>query len=160
MGKDREIKELIHQIEANYRDYFQLLTKFFPTPTAPINPDVARKLSIFFTKLNNVEDEVIEFRLKKIIEIEHPYFPVIEPEHAIVAIEQKPLYALIQDFLKRRRDLVKFLFSIPLQDWDRTGVHAVEGHVSFFELVQRMAKQDKKNLSFLKQLLTPSVGGN
>jgi len=157
MGKDREIKELIHQIDTNYRDYYHLLKKFVLEKATSINSEILKQLSSFFTKLNNVEDEVIEFRLKKIIEIEHPYFPVIEPEHSVVTNEQKPLPILIQDFLRRRRDLVKYLFSVPLQDWDRTGVHAVEGHISFFELVQRMAKQDKKNLSFLKQLITQSA---
>lgn len=157
MGKDREIKEIIHQIEANYRDYYQLLSKFVLEKTSSINSELSQKLSNFFFRLNNVEDEVIEFRLKKIIDVEHPYFPVIDPEHIMLPNGKKPLTVLIQDFLKRRHDLIKFLFSVPSQDWERTGVHAVEGHISFLELVQRMAKQDQKNIAFLKKLITQAA---
>ena len=62
------------------------------------------------------------------------------------------IHEFVEKFLNQRRDLLKLLYSLPTASWERTGIHKVEGHVSFKKLVRRIAEQDKKILDKLNQV--------
>ncbi len=102
-------------------------------------------------QLTSVQEEVVNFRLQKILSEEHPYLPMLN----INKLKQNKadsglgLQQLCEDFLRERRILLKMLTTLPENSWSRTGVHEVEGHVSFGEVVRRMSIRDQQ---LIKQL--------
>lgn len=149
------MRELIELFEGNFKQYNQLLNKLEGNPyllqSLGSNAELQEKLSL----LTDIQDEIVDFRLKKIISEEHPYLPRINPEHLkqYGIHRQQPLQKIILDFLQQRRALIKLLHALPLENWERTGVHEDEGHISFKELVRRMIEKDRKILEELKQAL-------
>ena len=63
------------------------------------------------------------------------------------------LTQLAESFLTRRREILELLYSLPSEGWDRTGVHEMEGHVSFKEFVRRIAEKDHQNIAELGRVL-------
>ena len=150
------MRELIESVEGNFHQYSNLLRKIWDNPNLSDMNQHSPHLNELLKTLADIQDEVIDFRLKKIISEEHPYLPQIQ----IDKLKQngphskQPLRQVVEYFLQQRRSLVKLLNALPEENWERTGVHEVEGHVSFKELVRRMIEKDRKILSELSQVLT------
>jgi hypothetical protein len=111
-----------------------------------------KELKDFFCILTVIEEDILEMRLKKIIDQEHPYLPAIRFENLadMINCHQLSLQELVQNYLAQKERILKFINRIPIYHWERTGVHEFEGHVSFEELIRRIIKNDKNNLHLLK----------
>ncbi len=110
-------------------------------------------------QMTSVQEEIVNFRLKKIISQEHPYLPMLN----INKLKQNKadkglgLQQLCEDFLRERRALLKILTALPEESWKRTGVHETEGHLSFLEVVRRMSVKDQQLISQLDALLAEII---
>lgn len=150
-----EIKELIRIFEENFLEYSRLLRKLNKEnprePTSRFLPDS----EISIGQLTNLESEIIELRLKKILKEEHPYIPQINLEklNQNSPFDRLPLMQLCDHFLKQKKEVLKLLYSLPTENWYRTGVHEMEGHVAFKELIRRMVVKDKQILGNFKSTL-------
>jgi len=110
-------------------------------------------------QMTSVQEEVVNFRLQKILSEEHPYLPMLN----INKLKQNKadkglgLQQLCEDFLRERRKLLKMLTTLPEDSWARTGVHEVEGHVSFGEVVRRMSAKDQQLIEQLDATLAKII---
>ncbi len=157
MDQNQTAKELIKKLEDNLSDYYRMLnalkSEYHSLASQTSEGQLDRKIKEYLINLIQMEDEVIEFRLKKIIQEEHPYLPEIIPE-VVKNTRLKPdnsMDKIVDRFLKQRLELIKMLYAIPSESWDRTGVHATEGHIPFRELVRRLADKDPAIISDLRE---------
>lgn len=143
---------LINNLEKNIKDFQLILNKI---PESPEVDSLTGKgdLKDFFCTVTAVEEDVLKMRLKKIVEEEHPYLPAIQVEKLKIAEEyyQYSLTDLVRQFLVQKEEILKFINKIPYYYWERTGVHELEGHVTFEEFVQRLIRNDQINLNQLKE---------
>ena len=145
-----DVRELITAIEVNSSQYYQLLNGLNTEQyEAPQNEMVAIQQTL--KNLTSIQDEVVDFRLRKIVKEEHPYLPQINPTNSFY--HTASLQWLTDTFLKQRENLMGLLRTLPFDQWERTGVHEKEGHVSFLELVRRLVEKDRKILELLNQKL-------
>lgn len=150
------MKELIQHIEGNFRQYNRLLGE---PQSAPEKVDPSLEDNSLVVELVNraseIQDEVVDYRLKKILREERPYIPSIRPADFRNAskVRAMSLRSVIRHFLEQRQELVKLLYSLPLDYWERTGVHEKEGHVSFKEFIRRMADKDRDLLEELNKAI-------
>jgi len=145
-------KSIIKNVENNFKD-FQILLSGIPENTDVERGNITRELTELFATLTAIEEEVFEMRLKKIIDIENPYIPAISPETVRDSVSQQnqSLLNLVQEYLSQKESIIKFLYRVPFFYWDRTGVHELEGHVTFEEFIRRLIKNDNSNISVLKK---------
>ena len=135
-----DVRELIEAVETNYERYADLLEKLdAQSSSSQVSNSVA--------DLTEMEEEIVEYRLKKILEEENPYIPEIK--RSATFYHSQDTSAMIADFLEKRRKLVRTLKTLPSMKWDRQGLHAREGHVTFRELIRRLAEKDHGFLSRL-----------
>lgn len=150
-----DARELIKQFETNFRAYYQLLHPL--QSESPLKEQLEKNGEFFnfLTEQTLVQDEVIEFRLQKILEQEHPYLTSIDPEKLKkTAIQRnRSLNQLISHFLEKRKALLKQLYSLPTEAWKRTAILAEEGRVSFGEIVRRMIEKDQPVLRRLQTFI-------
>ena len=145
-------KSLIQNVEKSLGDFQVLLN-----PPHKINNGEAgnnsHDLMNLFATLAAVEEDVFEMRLKKIIDQENPYIPAIHPEAVknSVSGQNTSLPYLIQKYLNQKESIIKYINNVPFFYWDRTGVHELEGHVTFEEFVRRLIKNDNSNIEALKK---------
>lgn len=145
------MKELIQDLESNFRQYDAILNQIVQTEQEK-NPPAIKEL---LYSLTSIQDEVVDYRLKKILKEEHPYIPQIRVDKFSGKSYQQSgsLDQLAQNFLTQRRELLKMLYNLPRESWNRTGVHEKEGHVSFKELIRRMVEKDQEILSKLNRVV-------
>lgn len=149
------MRDLIQYIEGNFRQYFEVLNKIGEsTASEDMKKEPYNVRELIYT-LSGIQDEVVDYRLKKILKEEHPYIPHIEVEKIKrkSKLQTCTLDQIVQNFLTQRRELLKLLYSLPIESWDRTGVLEKEGHVSFRELIRRLAEKDQQFLTKLSQVL-------
>ncbi len=152
-------QDFVRNVKNSYREFNTILAPLRKRVNDPRRIRMA-ELKNFISFLIAVEEDVIEMRLKKIIEEENPYLPAIDTEK----LKQKNFYnsdslkKIIDTFLEQRLDLVKFLQTIPSDIWNRTGVHELEGHVTFEEFIRRILKNDQINITHIrKDLISPNL---
>jgi len=151
-----EIKELIDLFEENFRDFSALLRQLEGNSNQKTPIQLPSDSQISLGQLANLEDEIIELRLKKILKEEHPYIPQINIEKIKnnSPYERLPLPQIRDHFLKQKKELLKLLYSLPSDNWNRTGVHEMEGHVAFKEFIRRMTVKDKQILGHFKSAVS------
>ena len=112
---------------------------------------IVNHIKNLMTSIFCIEDEVIQYRLKKILNEKHPFIPTIDP-NSVANKNNSPntIFDIFQKFISQRMELLQILTSIPNDAWERTGVHATEGHLPFYEFVRRMIEKDSGNISQLK----------
>jgi hypothetical protein len=153
--EDCSVKELLKIIEGNFHKYSEILNKVGEAPEYQGKNGEAPQLKELLHTLVGIQDEIVDYRLKSIIRVDHPYIPGIEVEK----IKERSFYQnyssiqLAESFLTQRRELLKLLHSLPSESWERTGVLEKEGHVSFKEFVRRMAEKDHQNIAELSREL-------
>jgi hypothetical protein len=152
MGQSK-INELIQTLEKNFKSFKMLLNPLKKGINDKKSPSDAYMIKNFLGTLTAIEEDVIEFRLKKILREEHPYLPAIHPEEIKykITFEENSIKELLEKFLNQREYLVQFLWETPSVRWERTGFHELEGHVPFVEFVRRMIKKDLSNISYIKK---------
>jgi hypothetical protein len=145
-------KSLIKNIESNLKD-FQSILNHLPDNIGDEFSGNSHELFNLFSTLTAVEEDVFEMRLKKIIDQENPYLPAIHPEEVRDSspVKNSSLNQLIEKYLNQKESIVKYLYKVPFFYWDRTGVHELEGHVSFEEFIRRLIKNDNSNITALKK---------
>jgi hypothetical protein len=150
-----EIKELIRIFEENFLEYSRLLRKLNKENPQESTSRFLPDSEISIAQLTSLETEIIELRLKKILKEEHPYIPQINLEklNHNSAFDSLPLIQICDQFLRQKKEVLKLLYSLPTENWDRTGVHEMEGHVAFKELIRRMIIKDKQILGNFKSTL-------
>ncbi len=150
-----EIRELISKFEENFREYYKLLHSFGEGNFSYLPSESSWDIRELLEVLADLEDEIIDFRLKKILEEEHPYLPKIRLER----IKQNRLYRnftldeIVNHILQQRKSFLQILYVLPHEQWERTGVHEDEGHIPFRELVRRMVVKDQAVLKELSEKL-------
>ncbi|RMH80944.1 MAG: hypothetical protein D6681_18420 [Calditrichaeota bacterium] len=151
--RDMDVRDLIQAVDENFRLYHQLLSKIYERPVGEDRQ--ADMLNELLRTIAVIQDEVVDFRLKKILQEEHPYLPQISIDKIRMNrdIQRIPLPQIVDHFLRQRQGLVKLLSSLSGDTWERTGVHEVEGHVSFKEFVRRLVEKDKEVLHKLSALM-------
>ncbi|OGB61796.1 MAG: hypothetical protein A2Y94_05110 [Caldithrix sp. RBG_13_44_9] len=144
-------KSLIKNIEENFKD-FQSILYSLQQKDSEENRSSSDTLRDFFTTLMAVEEDVFEMRLKKIIDRENPYLPAIIPDKIKRQnyYDDGTLQEVIEKFLEQKKKLIKFLLNVPYGSWEKTGFHEVEGHVTFEEFIRRMIRNDKLNMSQIR----------
>jgi len=144
-------KSLIKNIEENYNDFQSVLLSLGQL-TPESDESTAEVLKDFITTLMAVEEDVFEMRLKKIIDRENPYLPAIVPDKIKRNnyYQEGTLEELIQKFLEQKKKLIKFLVNVPSMSWEKTGFHELEGHVTFEEFIRRLIRNDKLNVSQIR----------
>jgi hypothetical protein len=143
---------LIKNIEENLQDFQSILDPV--TTSQELYEEIPQvQLVEFLQTVTAVEEDVLEMRLKKIIERENPYLPAIQVDQLKQQElkNQKSLHKLIGKFLHQKKEIIKFLYNVPVFYWDRTGFHELEGHVTFEEFIRRMIRNDKLNLTLLRE---------
>lgn len=146
-------RNLIQSIEENFHQYYHLLNNI-ETEAIGNSPAETSQLRGLLLTSASIQDEVLEYRLRKILEEEHPYIPQIQV-HSLnrKRYDRLSIGQLCDAFLKQRKELVKMLYALPKLDWDRTGLHELEGHITFKELVKRISEKDKETLASLNRLI-------
>lgn len=150
-----DVRELIRSLEGNFSQYHQVLQNV-PRTTGPALSGIENtQLREIIAVLTDIQEEVVEYRLKKILKEEHPYIPAIKVEKIKQSghHQQIPLPQLVEMFLAQRKALLQLLHTTPKAIWSRTGVHESEGHISFQEIIRRMAEKDRQVLANLNRLL-------
>lgn len=144
------IEELIDSVEGNLQQYDQTLDRIQQS-----GDNSSSQLTELLKELVDIQEEVVDFRLKKILREENPYLPAIHPEKIRHDLpdQQFSLTEIQNLFLTRRRELVRFLNLTPAENWSRTGVHELEGHITFKELIRRMIEKDKPIIARLNKAL-------
>jgi hypothetical protein len=145
-------KSLLKDIQSNLQNFEALLSQLPVKAEKDSNNKSGEVKDLLFT-LTAVEEDVFEMRLKKIIDQENPYIPAIYPEKVKNSYTQEDssLSALVQKYLKQKESIVKYLNHVPFFYWDRTGVHELDGHVTFEELIRRFIRNDKGTIESLKK---------
>ncbi len=144
------ITDLIQLVEKSNQQFLQIIDEI-----KGLQPPVSRQIVELMRTVAELQDEVIDFRLKKILNEEHPYLPAIR----INKIKQNTLYShysfeeVCQTILRQQAELFEMLLRLPAASWLRTGVHESEGHITFQELVNRMVDKNQQNLIQLRRLL-------
>jgi hypothetical protein len=143
--EDCTVKELIQITEDNFRQYSEILN----------NSSEAHQPKEFLFTLVVILEEIVDYRLMDIIRIDNPYISRIEVEK----IKEKSSYRnysftqLAETFLTQQTELLKLLHSLPVESWKRTGVYEKDGHITFKEIVRRMAEKDQQNIAKLNRML-------
>lgn len=143
--------EFIEQIEfdsKNYIEIFRTLESRFPTLNSSSRKELIRELATQIA----LEDEVLQFRLRKILREENPYLPAIKTEKVVnnFVLNFEDLARLKIAFLGLRRELLELLHNLPIEAWDRTGVHELEGHVPLREFVRRLVEKSNRCLHHIQ----------
>jgi hypothetical protein len=149
--KDNHRESLIKNIEKNLRD-FQIIYRRLPRNHGTESVIMNHELKDFFGILTAIEEDILEMRLKKIVDQENPYLPAIRKENlkSMSGYYQLSLPDLMRGYLLQKEEILKFINNIPFYNWERTGVHELEGHVTFEELIRRIIKNDQNNLDAIK----------
>lgn len=149
------MKELILSLEGNFRRYSEILYRIGENANGIDYSQSSYHVKDLLCNLADLQSEVVNFRLKKILKEENPYLPQIRVEqiHRRGQLQRNTIAQLTQIFLSQRKELLQLLHTLPLECWERTGVHEVEGHVSFREFVRRMVEKDNQMISSLQQML-------
>jgi len=144
------IEELIDSVEGNLQQYDQTLDRIQQP-----GDNSRSQLTELLKELVDIQDEVVDFRLKKILREENPYLPAIHPKKLRHDLpdQQYSLTEIQNLFLMRRRELIRFLNLTPAGSWSRTGVHELEGHITFKELIRRLVEKDKPIIARLNEIL-------
>lgn len=150
-----ELKDLINLFEKNFLEYSRLIRKIEEDNSRESSLQSFSKLRIHIRELAKLEEEIVELRLKKILKEEHPYLPSIDVTNINndSSYQNRPFLEICNHFLKQKKELLKMLYSLPAENWDRTGVHETEGHVAFKEFIRRMNEKDKQILGDFKTSL-------
>ena len=100
-----------------------------------------------------LQEDVIEFRLKKIITLENPYLSRIDIEKVRQRTTQcQPSFQQLSTIFKSQRsEVARLLQSIPISNWLRYGLLEGEGHVTFRELIRRYFEFDRDFFQMLKE---------
>lgn len=148
---DTHRDSLIKNIENNLKD-FQIIFRMLPRNQQTDKTIRNNDLIDFFGTLTAIEEDILEMRLKKIIDQENPYLPAIRLENLrrLNSSYQLSLLDLMQRYLEQKERILQFINKTPTYNWDRTGVHELEGHVTFEEFIRRIIKNDQNNLHTLK----------
>ncbi len=148
-------KDLIQYLEGNFQEYHQLLARVVPEKSDTDFKPGSRLLNDLVERAADIQDEVVDYRLKKILREERPYIPKIFPDRMRFnkSRQNETLAYTVSRFLAQREELVKLLRTLPNEYWERTGVHEQEGHVSFKEFIRRMAEKDETLLNKLREAL-------
>jgi hypothetical protein len=146
-----DVLTLIDKIEEANKRYAELLSGLDSTFNTPSH----LKLTAYLRWLTEMHDEVVDLRLRKILKEEHPYLPEINSPGSMQYSPYKnhTLQDISRIFLQYREDLLNFLYDVPVDAWERSGVHEKEGHVTFKEFVRRMIEKDHTAHIQLKQFL-------
>lgn len=143
-------QKLIEEIEVSYRCYCELFDKLDQNKVLSEGIGQGRTIEELLNSEAEIQDEVIDYRLKKIIREERPYIPKIRHQGGCVN-PNHTFEQVVQHFLRQRRDLLILLNRLPRESWNRTGLHELEGHVSFRELIRRFKEKDQEILGNLQK---------
>ncbi|MCK5076235.1 MAG: hypothetical protein KAR38_07655 [Calditrichia bacterium] len=93
-----------------------------------------------------IEEDIFELRIKKIIETEDPYLPPLENElnHKGFYIDEVNLKNAIENFIKLKVRIIDFFFNTSNVNYTKIGYHWREGHISLEEVMNRYIDNDKK----------------
>lgn len=150
-----ELKDLIKLFEKNFLEYSRIIRKMGEDSSRESSIQSLSELKVHIRQLANLEEEIVEWRLKKILKEEHPYIPSIDVHtlHNSEAYQNQPFLDICDHFLKQKKELLKILYSLPAENWNRTGVHETEGHVPFREFIRRMTEKDRQILGDFRSSL-------
>ncbi len=149
-----DVKDLIMSIEGSVKEYHNLLDQVEKPDYGTKSAAEPFQLRELVATIADIQDEVVSYRLLKILREEHPYIPQIKPDQIRLNVKRtsSSLKNIASNFLNQRKELLRILYTLPSENWNRTGVHEVEGHVSFKELIRRMIDKDQEVMVKLTQL--------
>ena len=148
-----ELRDLIKLFEKNFLEYSRLIRKLGDDDANEPSIQSLTELKMHIRQLADIEEEIVEWRLKKILKEEHPYLPTINIQALHNSNQEQPFLDICNHFLKKKKEVLKILYSLPADNWDRTGVHESEGHVPFKEFIRRMTEKDQQILGDFKSSL-------
>jgi hypothetical protein len=106
--------------------------------------------------LRDVEGEVFQTRLRRSLHEDQPLLEVWDQERAAEERDysgQDPLAAL-DELRKLRGDTIRMLKTVPLESWERVGIHAERGPSTVEQQVTRqIRKHDLPHLIQIKDIL-------
>ncbi len=104
-----------------------------------------------------VVEDIFEFRIKRVQEMENPYLPpVVHTEYYFIEKDPMtvPITELIDHLLQIKESVLKYIILIHPSRLNRTGYHWQEGHITLEQLIQRYIKNDQIFAEELKSLLS------
>lgn len=104
-----------------------------------------------------IVDDIFEFRIKRVNEIENPYLPpVIHNNYFLLGEDsgqQSQLTSLLEYLINVKETVLKYIIHISPARYSRTGYHWQEGHISLSELIERYVENDSKFIREIQKRL-------
>ncbi|MCK5077352.1 MAG: hypothetical protein KAR38_13305 [Calditrichia bacterium] len=127
-----------------------------PTATDKINLSSKKELlKEIINKQIQIEEDIFELRLKKIIETQEPYLPPLDFE-----LDKKSFYIAapnlqlsIEHLLKLKIKIMDFILNLSNVSVSRIGYHWNEGHISLEQLISRYIENDIKFIKEIKNII-------
>lgn len=148
-----QTEKLVAQFDADTREYAGILQAFLSLQLD--EKEMNHMIRDLLYTLMQIQEEVLTFRLKKIIVENNPYLPPID----VTGLRRKelqtcpPLRKLGPKFLAQRHVCSQLLHALSGPQWQRSGLHATDGHLTLEELVRRLVQYDRDALSLFRQIL-------
>ena len=100
-------------------------------------------------------EESFMARFQSIMVMSEPTFPPVEPDRWAEErqYQRNDVTEALHAFRTRRDESLRFLRGLKVDQWERGGVHATRGHMSFKDFVGLMAWHDDNHLDQLKRAL-------
>ena len=158
-----EIHDLIQAIEGNFRKYYQLLNRLEPQEIRNSNSPETLSMKELLTTLADIQDEVVDFRLKKILKEQtgfdykeltlqgrkrtQEYLEGLKGIGIDISKMQKPLHQAIKEYLGEQRAQEKIRMDQTLQsagllsDLIATNRRILE-EIQFRERLRQMRRED------------------
>lgn len=101
-------------------------------------------------------DDILSYRVYALLVRDNPLLPALdERSWAVIAgYDKMDFFGSLTTFTARRAELVTALQRLPLNAWQRTGVHDANGPFTLWTLVQHLVAHEEEHCQQLAALFT------
>ncbi len=133
----------LYQLEKNLYYYRECFCRNFENK---IEKHRLKELVQFIYTQCSVEEDIFEFRIRKILETEEPYLPPVNCElyQKINPTKHIGIDEITENYLQIKQRIYNYLNSLSGKQLSRYGYHWKEGHISLEELLKRYIENDMK----------------
>ena len=112
-------------------------------------------LNEFLNSMIQIEEDVFELRIKRIMETENPYLPPVRIEltNYIPKDHSFTLEESIEIFLKLKVRILDYFMHLASNNYYRIGYHWKEGHITMQEIFDRYLQNDKKVRADIEKII-------
>lgn len=143
------LTEIIAYLNQNLQFYKKFFAGFHFNQTEPV------EITEIIKEEMRIVEDIFEFRIKRVNEIENPYLPpVIHQEYVVNVAGENQIQpeALVSGLLQLKEDVFKYVTHLHPARLSRTGYHWQEGHITLENLLNRYLRNDLKFREKLESL--------